>query len=187
MAEFKTAYLETMKVEGGYANHPKDRGGETWKGIARNYHPNWPGWQIIDSFKNKPGFETNLYASNALQQQVLIFYKQVFWDKMRLDEVKNQEIAMEMFDTGVNCGQEVAVRFLQRSLNVTNRNQQDYSNIQVDGQMGPMTLKAVNNHPRIKQVFKLMNALQGNRYLEICEHNESQEIFMTSWLSRVTM
>lgn len=29
--------------EGGYSNDPIDLGGETYKGIARNAHPNWQG------------------------------------------------------------------------------------------------------------------------------------------------
>lgn len=187
MALFKIAYQETMQIEGGYANDPDDKGGETFKGISRKNWPHWAGWQIIDSFKNKVGFEANIYASGALQQLVLSFYKTNFWDTMLLDQVTNQDITNEMFDTGVNCGDEVAVGFLQRALNHTNRNQSDYPNLVVDRKMGPKTVATINSHPRPKQVLKLMNCQQGVRYMEICENNEKQEKFMTSWLSRVTL
>jgi lysozyme family protein len=55
MAHFKTAYALTMGHEGIYSNNPKDRGGETYKGIARKFHPSWEGWKAIDRMKNKPG------------------------------------------------------------------------------------------------------------------------------------
>ena len=115
MADFKTAYDKTMKVEGGYANTEGDSGGETWKGIARNYHPKWSGWSIIDTFKpirNIAVFESNLKASQTLQRLVLEFYKEEFWDVMLLDQVQNQDIANEMFDTGVNMDPRFPVEFL---------------------------------------------------------------------------
>jgi lysozyme family protein len=114
-----------------------------------------------------------------------MFYKVKFWDYLKLDQVNNQKIANELFDTSVNMGQGIAALFLQRSLNVSNRNGKDYPDLQLDGAIGPVTINALNNHPRQEQVLKLLNTLQGARYISICEANPSQEIFMTSWLSRV--
>lgn len=187
MADFKAAYAKTMKIEGGYAADKDDSGGETWKGIARNYHPNWAGWAIVDSFKNKTGFEANLYASQTLQRLVLEFYKKEFWDVMRLDELYHQYIAEEMFDTGVNMNHIIAVEFLQRSLNSTNRNGKEYPDVIVDGRVGPKTIAAMNNHPKPINVLKLLNCQQGVRYMDIARHNPVQEKFMNSWLSRVTL
>ena len=48
---FKKALEHTLKREGCYANHGKDRGKETYKGISRKYHPKWPGWELIDEAK----------------------------------------------------------------------------------------------------------------------------------------
>lgn len=187
MADFKLAYKKTMGVEKGYANDPDDSGGETWAGISRKNWPSWPGWQIIDSFKNKPGFEVNLQASTALENQVKSFFKQNFWDKMRLDEFNNQAIAEEMYDTGVNMSDTIAARFLQEALNATNRNQKEYADIDVDGVIGRGTVATVNQHPKPAQVLKLLNCQQGVRYMEICKSRPSQEKFMNSWLSRVTI
>ena len=52
MADFRTAYYLTMGHEGGYNNDPDDVGGETYKGIARNYHASWEGWKIVDMYKS---------------------------------------------------------------------------------------------------------------------------------------
>jgi lysozyme family protein len=184
MADFKTAYKITMAHEGGYANNPADTGGETWKGIARRKHPDWPGWQLVDRAKTG-NFPANLASYPNLQTLVEMFYKVKFWDYLKLDQINNQKIANELFDTAVNMGQGIAALFLQRSLNVSNRNGKDYPDLQVDGNVGSITVNAVNNHPRPDQLFKLINTLQGARYIGICEANPSQEIFLNSWLSRV--
>ena len=184
MADFKTAYKITMAHEGGYANNPADTGGETWKGIARKKHPGWPGWVLVDKAKNGD-FPANLHSVKGLQDMVESFYKSKFWDYLKLDQVNNQKIANELFDTAVNMGQGIAALFLQRSLNVSNRNGKDYADLQLDGNIGPVTISTLNNHPRQEQVLKLLNTLQGAKYIGICEANPSQEIFLTSWLSRV--
>jgi lysozyme family protein len=185
MADFKTAYKITMAHEGGYANNPNDSGGETWKGIARRKHPDWPGWEIVDQWKIKGGFPASLTNAPGLQALVESFYKFKFWDYLRLDQINDQRIANELFDTAVNMGQGVAALFIQRSLNVSNRNGKDYADVDIDGNVGSITVNAVNNHPRPEQLLKLLNTLQGAKYIAICEANPSQEIFMNSWLSRV--
>lgn len=187
MADFNLSYTLTMGNEGGYANNPNDRGGETWKGIARKMHPEWGGWNIVDHQKSMPGFPQNLRSVSALESFVRAFYKEQFWNKLSLDSVNEQSIANELFDTAVNCGPGVAATFLQRALNVTNRNGKDYADLVVDGAIGKKSVEALNTHPRPKQIFKVLNILQGEKYIGICEANPSQEIFMTSWLSRVEL
>ena len=49
MADFEIAYGETELFEGGYVNDPVDRDGETHRGVARRFHPDWEGWQIVGS------------------------------------------------------------------------------------------------------------------------------------------
>lgn len=188
MADFTTAYSLTKGNEGGYANHPADRGGETYAGISRNNFPKWEGWKIIDQLKLGRGIaqlDKALAANIQLQESVQRFYKTNFWDINKLDQVKSQPIANELFDTGVNMGVGIASRFLQRALNMTNRNQALYRDVSVDGIVGPATLTAVNNHPAPQLVYKVLNVLQGARYVEILERAPAQEIFANSWFSRV--
>lgn len=191
MANFKVAYQKTMASEGGYSYDPADRGGETWKGVARNMHPDWKGWDIIDRKRKQPGFPGSLKKDEELEICVQQFYKKYFWDTMNLDDYESQGIADELFDTGVNMGVGTAVKFLQRSLNVFNKEQTLYPNISVDGSYGPGTHKALKSFmsqvPRDRWIclYKALNALQGVRYIEIAEKNESQEKFMFGWFTRV--
>jgi lysozyme family protein len=188
MAEFKIAYDITMCHEGGYANNPKDTGGETWKGVARNKNPKWKGWSIVDKLRQQPNFPSNLSASIELQAAVLEIYKIQYWDVYQLDKFSSQIIANELFDTGVNAGTGTAGKFLQRTLNLLNLNQKLYADLKIDGDVGGATLIALNTRlpKEEKLIYKILNALQGGHYISIAENNPSQEEFIRSWFSRVT-
>ena len=188
MADFLTAYQIVKKIEGGYANDKDDRGGETYKGISRVNFPNWKGWPVIDAMKRQTKrFEALLEKNHKLQDLVLDFYKVEFWDELRLDKVNNQTIANELFDTGVNMGTGTAAIFLQKTLNVLNNNGQGYPDIKEDAKVGPLTLGYLNKHKRPGDVLKLLNCLQGARYVDIARARPANEKFMQSWLTRVAI
>lgn len=188
MALFKIAYDVVKKNEGGYVNNPKDAGGETYKGIARKRHPGWKGWAMVDAAKTAPGgFEFNLSTNGKLQSLVLDFYKKEFWDVLALDHVKEQSIATELFDTSVNMGTGIAAMFLQQVLNATNRNGRDYPDLKEDFVIGPATINTLNSHRSPGNVLKLLNCLQGARYIDICRNRPVNEEFMPGWLNRVEL
>jgi len=144
MADFSIAYKITMKIEGGYVNDKDDRGGETFKGIARKYHPTWSGWALIDGMKSKPQFPSCALSNPAIQLHVDKFYKSNFWDVNLLDEFTSQSVANEMFDTGVNMGVQTAAKFLQVALNKLNKIGGLYPNLVEDGKIGNNTIKSLN-------------------------------------------
>jgi lysozyme family protein len=185
MADFNKAYALTREYEGGYSNHPNDTGGETYKGIARRPQSKWKGWKIIDQERYKPDFPNRLDSNKELQALVHELYKKEYWDSMKLDDVKDQLIANEMFDTGVNMGIGRAGIFLQRVLNVANKGQTLYPNLKVDGQVGKVTIGALNSHPQQRNILAGINALKGAQYITICENNPSQEVFFNGWMKRV--
>jgi lysozyme family protein len=187
MAEFQQAYALTARTEGGYANHPADTGGETWAGISRNNWPAWVGWLIVDQLRGRAGFPGTLSRSPELRQQVAAFYKAFFWDALRLSEVVSQTIANEVFDSAVNCGVTKAAVWLQRAMNVTNAGGTKAPDVKPDGKVGRDTLAALNAHKAPLLVFKALNVLQGAHYIALAEASKSQEVFITSWLSRVEL
>ncbi len=188
MANFNEAYLITSNIEGNYSNDPTDSGGETYKGIARRKNPNWLGWRIVDRYKTQPNFPKNMYSDVDLNLYVKLFYKEEYWDVNRLDEFPSQAIANEMYDTGVNMGTSKAAKFLQLTLNVLNKNGTAYPDISEDGKIGPGTLQAFNSCiGRVGEevIYKVLNILQGNHYIEIMVRDPSQEKYTLGWLSRV--
>lgn len=186
MANFDKAFSLTLSAEGGYANDEQDKGGETYKGIARNFNADWDGWKIIDNLKkDTKNFPKNLDSDSSLQSYVKQIYKKKYWDVNNIDNITNQDIANELFDTGVNQGVKTSAIYLQQALNLLNKNQQSYKDLLLDGAIGNITLSVINNHPNQKAVLKTMNILQGKKYIEICEKNPEQEKFFYGWLNRV--
>lgn len=183
MADFLQAYKITLGHEGGYTLQPN----ETYLGVDRKHHPKWQGWDVIDDMKRTNGFQVkHLDANHMLQNMVQSFYKSEFWDKMKLDNVNDQRIANELFDTGVNAGVGFAGKSLQRVLNVANKQGQYYPDLKVDGNVGNFTITALNKHPMPDNILKGLNALQGAKYIEICEANDKQEVFFNGWMKRVS-
>lgn len=188
MANFLEAYKITLGHEGGYANDPDDVGGETYKGISRKYNPSWAGWQVIDNLKAQPGFPQTAYENKALDLAVKGFYKANYWDVNLLDQFSDQQIANEMFDTGVNMGVGRAGRFLQEALNLLNKNGQIYADIVEDGKVGNNTLNALMaclTYRGNSYLYKIMNILQGEHYISYMTQSPTQEKYAYGWLDRV--
>ena len=188
MADFRKAYFTTLGHEGGYANDPQDRGGETYRGISRRFYPKWEGWAIIDKAKgDKDKFPQNIDHS-ALYTLVQEFYEDEYWNKFRGDDILNQELANELFDSAVNLGLSRAVRLLQQSLNLLNREGRLYSNIDEDGEYGTKTHETLLAYLRTEPpslLYKVLNILQGAHYIQVMRNSESQEKFARGWLKRV--
>ena len=165
MADFNAAFEKTMLNEGGFklVNVAGDSGGRTYAGIAENYHPDWEGWQIIDS-----GDMDNL----MLTQLVKDFYKTKFWDKLKGDEVEKQQIAESVFDFGVNAGIRTSVKLSQKVVGVL-----------PDGVVGPKTLKAYNGAEEEEFVLKFALAKVA-RYAAIVDRDRSQSKFLLGWIKR---
>lgn len=190
MADFDAAYSRTAAIEGGYVHHPRDRGGETYRGISRRRHPHWSGWRAVDAAKPEADFPAVLERSRRLARAVKHFYRVNYWDRFRGDQIPDQSVADELFDTAVNMGVATAVRFLQRSLNLLNRDEKNYTDIVVDGVCGEQTLTtlatllALDRKPG--NLLCLMNVLQGARYVDLVRRHPDQEEFIRGWLKRLS-
>jgi lysozyme family protein len=187
MADFNAAHKKVMGNEGGYANNPADAGGETYKGIARNFWKNWGGWKYIDGVKAnavpQPAYGTTAYRNHvaylsgclagltSLQQMVLDFYKQNFWDKYRLPEVNDQSVATWLYDHVVNGGAR-GVQWMQEAAGVT-----------ADGKVGSATIVAINaaDPAALLQDAEDMAAFYR---LDRAAADPSQIQFLPSWLRR---
>jgi len=186
MANFKEAYKKTMHHEGGYVDDPNDAGGETYKGVARTRNPDWSGWALVDARKGDSNFPKCLDNDDAVQDAVMALYKRKYWDCYRADEL-SQDVAEELFDTGVNMGTGRASRFFQGALNALNRNGKTYADIAVDGAVGSGTISAYKSLPSKDNalLLKILNVMQGARYIDIMDRNKSQEAYARGWFNRV--
>ena len=188
MAQFELAYNKTMRFEGGYADNPVDKGGETYHGISRKAHPEWEGWRVIDYAKEEERLDDPAIHIQLIDQ-VEKFYFENYWKPVYGNEIQYQEAAEDLFDSAVHMGVKRAVEFCQMTANLLNRNQKLYSNIIVDGKFGPRSLIALTmciEKNGLKLFKKVFNLYKGAFYIDLMERNESQEIF-TGWFERVNL
>jgi lysozyme family protein len=96
---FDKALNIILQNEGGYTYHPADKGGETYRGIARNYAKDWKGWKIIDEIKKTRTIKSGEIIPNIeLNNLVKNFYKTQKWDPANLDAINNEANAILLFD-----------------------------------------------------------------------------------------
>ncbi|MHB8336860.1 MAG: glycoside hydrolase family 108 protein [Ignavibacteriaceae bacterium] len=189
--DFTSAFNKALSSEGFISNNSFDKGGFTYKGISRIKHPTWSGWKIIDSiFRSTDLRSVQLLNSIAsLQTAVKEFYRTEFWNKLQGYLLQSQLLANELFDSSINLGVPAASEFLQRTINLLNKNSSLYPDITVDGIIGSRTLSAFNKCIAAngeKLVFNFLNFYQAKRYIEIMERDHTQEIFI-GWFSRIAI
>lgn len=172
MAEFQPALRFTLQDEGGYANTPGDKGGETYEGIARNFWPHWLGWQVIDASKDSSGVPHGLAQNADLQADVEAFYRAQFWPGS-FDHLVSQSIASKLFDECVNMGMAHGVKCLQQAV----------GGLAVDGGFGPKTLAAVNAQSEAHLLPAFVQSLMA-RYRAIVAGDPGQAKFLAGWLTR---
>jgi lysozyme family protein len=172
---------DILVAEGGYANDPKDAGGETMYGITI----------AVARANGYYGAMRDLPKATARQ-----IYKNKYYFDLKFDKVAvlSPEVAAELTDTAVNCGPTFTQGILQEALNLLNREQADYKDLDVDKKIGPATLGALGSYlmKRGKQgelvLLRMLNVLQGSRYIELCKAKPSQERFLFGWfLNRVNI
>lgn len=159
--------------EGGFVDHPHDRGRATNFGIT-------------ESVARSAGWAGSMRA--LPRDFAIALYRRRYWCEPGFDAVAviAPSIAAELFDTGVNMGTGVAAGFLQRSLNALNRQGRDWADVAVDRAVGAATLDALRRLVAVRGepvLLKALNALQGARYIELAEGRQANESFLFGWLS----
>ena len=175
MMSLKERTIEKIiNLEGGYTNDPSDSGGETNFGIT----------SVVAR-------ENGYNGSIELMPRRVAFniYAREYWDAVKADDIAelSQDICKEIVDTGVNTGVSRAATFLQRALNVFNNRGKIYTDIAVDGKIGPATISSLKSYlkKRDEQVLlKMLNCLQGCFYMSLAERREKDEKFIYGWLKQ---
>ena len=114
---FPTAFADLMKYEGGYSNHPADRGGETM-------------WGITKEVAVKNGYTGDMSALPVEIAEAI--YVKDYWNPVQADKLP-EDLRYAVFDAAVNSGVAQATRWLQRACGVRD-----------DGIVGPQTIRAAN-------------------------------------------
>lgn len=161
--------------EGGFVDHPADRGGAT-------------RWGITEAVARAHGYAGPMAL--LPRDEAAAIYRRLYWLRPRFDQVARRApaVAAELFDTGANMGPGVAATFLQRALTALNRNSTDYADLSPDGRIGEVTLAALDAFLAVRKggevvLLRALEALQGERYLRLAEKRPANEAFLYGWLA----
>ena len=174
--EIESLIEDVIDREGGFVDHPADRGGAT-------------RWGITEAVARRQGYAGGM--RELPQAEAARIYRDLYWTAPRFDRIAElaPKLAAELFDTGINMGTGTAVGFLQRALNVLNRQGRDYPDIAVDRCVGPATISALTAFLHVRGecgegvLLKAVEALQGAHYVRLAETRPSQEAFLYGWLA----
>ena len=174
MGAFERAFDAVVGVEGKYSNNPDDAGGETMYGITA-------------AVARAHGYVGPMVSMPIGVAQAI--YRSQYWDLLHLEDVANssEPIALELFDSGVNCGVPTVGRWLQTALNAFNRQGIDYPDVGTDGLVGPLTISALRQLLAVRGdrgeevMLKALNCQQGAYYLTLAERRPANEDFEFGW------
>lgn len=194
--DYVRALLFTMKSEGAFSFHQADKGGMTYKGIARTYNSKWSGWAIIDTALekypelkvaytkppasiHKLNFELNV--NEDLEMLIYDFYYENYYTKCGADRIGGK-LAVVLFDISVLQGCRRASKSLQKCLNIHFK-----TNLVVDAVVGSGTIKVLNevisNRGLDIVVEKLIYEMKDN--LLEASKLEGNSVFLKGWMNRV--
>ena len=160
---FEEAWALTMSWEGGGTLHnvAGDPGGTTRFGLSQRAYPH-----------------VNMMALTPSKAQ--FYARKDYWTPVKADLLP-EEIRWDVFDTGFNAGVGRAGKLLQRSVNLCRQAQGVTQFITEDGQIGPVTLQALESLDpiRLRRVFR---AYRREHYLALAETGRAQ--FIHGWLRR---
>jgi lysozyme family protein len=174
MPDYRDAIKKVLQHEGGYVNHPADRGGPTNWGVTQKTYNEYMSKITGKSYQSTIDEIKSMPIGNAI-----LIYKTLYWDKMSGDKIKKYAIAAAIFDQAINRGTIAAVKQAQRVL----KNTFKYP-LAEDGVAGAGTLTALNT---VDEAKFLNSYLQESilAYNKIVQNNPSQSVFLNGWLKRV--
>lgn len=174
----ETMIETTIGKEGGYVDHPADRGGPT-------------RWGITERVARANGYKGHM--RDLPRETAVAIYRNEYAIKPGFAAVAEiyPRLGEELFDTGVNMGPARPSIWLQEWLNALNQGGKQWADIREDGDIGPGTLAALRAYKARRgaegeaRLVAALNADQGVRYKQIARGNASQEAFVYGWLGRL--
>jgi lysozyme family protein len=169
-SRFDKFLVKTFGHEGGFSNHPSDKGGKTKYGIT----------QVTARAYGYNGAMEQLTREEARDIYLKGYYNPLY------DSINSDLLAFKLFDFGVNCGIATAVRRLQIVLARNVLTDPKYQ-IKTDGNFGPITLWNLNK--RIadngeKAVGQEYIQIMMQYYEDLVKTKPTQRVFLNGWLNR---
>lgn len=154
-----------FRWEGGYSNHPSDKGGSTMMGVTINTYK---------VYCKKKGLKTPTVEDlkKITKETAIDVLRLLFWNPLKADSIKNQSIANLIVD---NCWGSGLGYMKQVQLVL---------GVPADGLVGIKTLNAINTANQ-RELFERLKTKRASFYNNIVLANPSQKVFLRGWLNRL--
>ena len=160
MADCKMMVSKVLKWEGGWSDNENDSGGPTMRGVT------------LKTFKHFFGKDkTKEDLKKITNEQWMYIFKKGYWDVMKADSIVNQSLA------------ELCVQCVWGSGGGYVKNIQRAIGANADGIVGAGTLNVLNSAPEM--CFRRIWDARKVFFLNICENNKKNAIFLNGWLRRL--
>lgn len=169
MADVEAMLEEVLRSEGGFVNHPDDRGGATNMGITQ---------ATLSQYLGQDATVDDVRALSLETAKEI--YRQKFLAEPKIDRLPDL-IQPVMFDAAVNSGPGRAIKWLQQELN-----RAGHGPLSEDGAIGPKTIEAAEKAVE-KDGTGFSRALVERRrsfLMALCAQNPSQKVFERGWMAR---
>jgi lysozyme family protein len=126
--------------------------------------------QVYENYLKRPPTEQDM--RDMPRHIALAIFKQLYWDRIKGDEIRNQQVANILFDGHVNHGR-WGIQMMQGVLGLSR-----------DGIVGSMTLSAINR----ANPFNLFAAYKKARvagYHDLVRRRPKDQRFLRGWLTRI--
>ena len=153
---------DIIRREGGFVDHPADRGGPTKYGITQRTLSEW--------LKREATRED---VESLTEPAARSIYFDLYLREPRFNQIEDERLRALVVDSGVNHGVRRAAKWLQRAAGVAD-----------DGIVGPRTLAAVNGSDSAALYRKVL-AQRAIFYGKIITNDPSQAVFAHGWMRRL--
>ena len=153
-----------LEEEGGWSNHPADRGGRTMYGVTQGTYDQWRAMRKA----------TKQSVSKITKQEAHDLYEVMYWRAGGCDRLP-WPISYLVFDAAVNSGPSRAVRWLQQGLGIPQ-----------DGRVGPNTIQKSTEAVDSGSGQRLLQILDSRiEFLaRLVQRTPSQAAFLLGWWRR---
>jgi len=159
-----------LRREGGFVDHPADRGGPTNFGITAATLGDWRGL-------GRPASREEVRA--LTEREARKIYTQRYLTDTGFAQITNAKLRDLLLDCAVHHGPRRASIWLQEAVGV-----------EADGKVGPKTLEAVANFGRRRRSFaSLRMTILSKRIIflgELITKDPKQAVFAKGWMVRVS-
>ncbi len=161
MSNFNQAFKELIGNEGGFKCEKEDKGDWTGGQVGK-------GVLVGTKYGLSAGTYPKLDIRNLRLEDARVIYKNEWWDKFQGDKLP-YELAFQIFDSEVNHGHGMGVKFLQRALKIED-----------DGKLGPKTLATIQGVDEDKIILRFL-AMRMKFFTQIRTWNT----YGRGWANRV--